>query len=82
MEATPGGRAAARFLAIGALWEVAERGFDRVAPGDVIKGKHDSIIDAVMDTFGALAAGGASLQPLAPRGTRPGAAPAAAPEAP
>ena len=69
-------------LAVGALWELAEWGFDRIAPGDVIKGKHDTIIDIVMDAIGALAAGAASLRFLAPSGTRPGAAPAAAPEAP
>ena len=44
-------------VALGALWEVAEWGFDQVAPGDVIKGKHDTIIDIVMDTAGALLAG-------------------------
>ena len=54
-------------LAVGALWEVAEWGFDRIAPGDVIKGKHDTIIDIVMDAIGALAAGTASLRFLAPR---------------
>lgn len=60
-------------LAIGALWKVAEWGFDRIAPGDVIKGKHDT----VMDTFGALAAGVAILKFL-----RPAAAPPAAPGTP
>jgi hypothetical protein len=53
-------------LAAGALWEVAEWGFDRVAPGDVIKGKHDTIIDIVMDTAGAVLAGLASLTFLKP----------------
>lgn len=43
-------------IAAGALWEVAEWAFDRVAPGDVIKGKHDTILDIVMDTAGALSA--------------------------
>jgi len=42
-------------IAIGALWEVVEWGFDQVAPGDVIKGKHDTILDIIMDTAGALA---------------------------
>ena len=37
-------------LAIGAVWEVAEWGFDQVAPGDVIKGKYDTVLDVVMDT--------------------------------
>ena len=53
-------------LAIGALWEVAEWGFDRIAPGDVIKGKHDTIIDIVMDTAGAVLAGLACLPFLTP----------------
>ena len=44
-------------IALGALWEVAEWGFDQIAPGDVIKGKHDTIIDIIMDTGGALVAG-------------------------
>jgi hypothetical protein len=53
-------------LAIGALWEVAEWVFDRIAPGDVIKGKHDPIIDIVTDTAGAVLAGLASLPFLKP----------------
>ena len=44
-------------VAVGAWWEVAEWGFDQVMPGDIIKGKHDTIIDIVMDTAGALLAG-------------------------
>ena len=69
-------------LAVGALWEVAEWAFDRIAPGDVIKGKNDTIIDIVMDTFGALAAGVASLRFLRPEGARPAASAAASPAAP
>ncbi len=53
-------------LAIGALWEVAEWAFDRIAPGDVIKGEHDPIINIVMDTAGAVLAGLASLTFLKP----------------
>ena len=53
-------------LAIGALWEVAEWVYDRIAPGDVIKGKHDTIIDIVTDTAGAVLAGLASLTFLKP----------------
>ena len=53
-------------LALGAIWEVAEWGFDQVAPGDVIKGKHDTVIDIVMDTIGAVLAGLASLAFLRP----------------
>jgi hypothetical protein len=44
-------------IALGALWEVAEWGFDQIAPGDVIKGKHDTVVDIVMDTAGAILAG-------------------------
>jgi hypothetical protein len=53
-------------LAVGALWEVAEWGFDQVAPGDVIKGKNDTIIDIVMDAIGAALAGLVSLAVLRP----------------
>jgi hypothetical protein len=44
-------------IALGALWEVAEWGFDQIAPGDVIKGKYDTLLDIVMDTAGAVLAG-------------------------
>ena len=45
-------------LAVGALWEVAEWGYDRwFAPGNLIKGKTDTIVDLVMDTIGAVIAG-------------------------
>jgi hypothetical protein len=44
-------------VAVGALWEVTEWGFDQIAPGDVIKGKHDTLLDVVMDTAGAVLAG-------------------------
>jgi hypothetical protein len=53
-------------VAAGAVWEVMEWIFDRIAPGDVIKGKNDTIIDIVMDTVGALLAGLASLGFLRP----------------
>ena len=43
-------------VAVGALWEVAEWGFDQVAPGDVIKGKYDTVLDIIMDTAGAAVA--------------------------
>lgn len=48
-------------IAVGALWEVAEWGFDQVAPGNVIKGKFDSVLDILMDTAGAALAGMTSL---------------------
>lgn len=40
-------------VAVGAIWEVAEWAFDAFASGDVIKGKHDTILDIIMDTLGA-----------------------------
>jgi hypothetical protein len=49
-------------IALGALWEVAEWGFDQIAPGDVIKGKHDTLLDILMDTAGAVLAGIMSLK--------------------
>lgn len=42
-------------LAIGAVWEVAEWGFDQVVP--VIKGKHDTVIDIAMDAAGGVSQG-------------------------
>ena len=47
-------------IAIGALWEVAEWGFDLVHPRNVIQGKTDTIIDIIMDTSGAILAAGLS----------------------
>ncbi len=44
-------------LAVGALWEVAEWAYDQVVPADAILGKRDTIIDLIMDTIGAVAAG-------------------------
>ncbi len=49
-------------LAIGALWEVAEWAYDQVVSGNAIRGKTDTIIDLVMDTIGALAAGGLAVR--------------------
>lgn len=43
-------------IAMGALWEVAEWAFDQVMPGDIIKGKHDTLMDIMMDTAGAVLA--------------------------
>jgi VanZ family protein len=48
-------------IAVGALWEVAEWGFDQIAPGDFINGKHDTVIDIIMDTAGAVLAGTLAL---------------------
>ena len=49
--------AASLGLAIGALWEVAEWAYDQVVAGNVIKGKRDTIIDLILDSFGAIVAG-------------------------
>lgn len=56
-------------LAIGALWEVAEWAFDQLAPGDVIKGKYDTVIDIIMDAIGSVLAGIATLSLTQPSGT-------------
>ena len=53
-------------VAVGAWWEVAEWGFDQLMPADVIKGKHDTVIDLVVDTFGAVLAARSSLWVLRP----------------
>ena len=53
-------------IALGALWEVAEWAADLVLPGDVIKGKNDTIIDLVMDTAGALAGAALAITFLRP----------------
>lgn len=60
-------------VAVGAWWEVAEWALDAVAPGDVIKGKNDTLVDILMDTLGAVLAAA-----LAPRFLRP--APGAGPD--
>lgn len=51
-------------IAVGAWWEVAEWAFDLVAPGDVIKGKDDTIKDIIMDTVGAVLAAVLALRLL------------------
>ena len=53
-------------IALGALWEVAEWGADLVLPGNVIKGKHDTVMDLIMDTAGALAAAALAVRCLRP----------------
>lgn len=53
-------------IAVGGLWEVAEWAFDRLASGDNIKGKHDTILDLITDTVGAVSAGLLSLAFLRP----------------
>ena len=53
-------------VAIGAWWEVAEWGYDQLVPGNAIKGKHDTILDLITDTAGALLAGLMSLRALRP----------------
>jgi len=60
-------------IAIGALWEVAEWVFDILRPGDVIKGKDDTVKDIIMDTAGSVAAALLALR------FRPGAGRDAAP---
>lgn len=51
-------------VALGALWEVAEWGADLVLAGDVIRGKHDTVMDLIMDTGGALVAAALAVRVL------------------
>lgn len=51
-------------IAIGAIWEVAEWGFDQVMPANVIKGKYDTVVDLIVDTIGAVLAAWLSLTML------------------
>ena len=61
-------------VAAGAWWELLEWGYDHLVPGDAIKGKHDTMLDLVMDTGGALLASWMSLRVLRPaRGGERGA---------
>ena len=46
---------------IGALWEIAEWGYDQLVPENAILGKTDTVIDMILDTMGSLAAGLVSL---------------------
>ena len=43
-------------VAVGALWEIGEWGYNQFVPSDVIKGKFDTITDMIVDTVGALVA--------------------------
>ncbi len=51
-------------LALGTLWELAEWAYDQIVHPNVIKAKTDTIVDLIMDTVGALAAGYACLRTL------------------
>ncbi len=44
-------------IAIGALWEIAEWVYDQMVPENAILGKTDTMIDLILDSLGALAAG-------------------------
>ena len=41
-------------IASGAIWELMEWSFDQLQPADLIKGKHDTMLDIVMDSIGAV----------------------------
>lgn len=43
-------------LALGVVWEIAEWFTDELRAGNVIQGKTDTIVDLLMDGFGALTA--------------------------
>ena len=60
-------------VGIGAVWEVAEWGYDQWAAGNVILGKWDTITDLVYDTLGALIAGAVATAMLRVRTPNEGA---------
>lgn len=49
-------------IAIGALWEIAEWGYDPMTPTNDILGKRDTMIDLILDTLGAVVAGILSVE--------------------
>lgn len=49
-------------IAIGALWEIAEWGYDQMTPTNDILGKRDTMIDLILDTLGAVVAGILSVE--------------------
>ena len=51
-------------LALGALWEIAEWAYDQLVRPNAILPKTDTIIDLIVDTVGALAAGVVRLRML------------------
>ncbi|MDQ3248188.1 MAG: DUF2238 domain-containing protein [Chloroflexota bacterium] len=53
-------------IAIGALWELTEWGYDLIAAGNAIKGKWDTMIDLIMDTLGSILAGWVSVRMVQP----------------
>ena len=53
-------------IAIGALWEIAEWGYDQQVPENAILGKTDTIIDMILDSLGSLAAGIVAVKMVEP----------------
>lgn len=51
-------------IAIGALWEIVEWGFDLYTVVDSIKGKYDTILDIIMDAIGSALATAAVMTVL------------------
>jgi VanZ family protein len=49
-------------VALGALWEIAEWGYDQMTPTNDILGKRDTMIDLILDTLGAVVAGFVSVE--------------------
>jgi len=51
-------------LGLGALWEIAEWGYDHIVRPNAILAKFDTITDLIMDAVGAVAAGYICLRML------------------
>lgn len=54
-------------IAIGAVWEIAEWTADLLLRADVVAGLHDTIVDLIVDSIGALLAGAAAVWALGKR---------------
>lgn len=50
----------------GAWWKMTEWGFDQLKPGNMIKGKYNTVFDLIMDSRGAALAAWLSLKVLRP----------------
>jgi VanZ family protein len=49
-------------VALGAIWEIAEWGYDLTTVSNDILGKRDTMIDLILDTAGAVVAGIVSIE--------------------
>ncbi len=48
-------------IAIGGLWEIVEWTADKILPANIVKGLDDTITDLIVDSLGAMVAGGITM---------------------